>query len=70
MRKYIFFLRAVSVCIGLGACSDSSSRLEIEYLPVRLEPGQTGTLVGSDGAYADAEFKGFVSPVVNGFFTV
>ena len=70
MRKYIFFLLAVSVCIGLGACSDRSSRLEIEYLPVRLEPGQTGTLVGSDGAYADAEFKGFVSPVVNGFFTV
>ena len=44
MRKYIFFLLAVSVCIGLGACSDSSSRLEIEYLPVRLEPGQTGSL--------------------------
>lgn len=70
MRKYIFFLLAVSVCLGLGACSDSSSRLEIEYLPVSREAGRNSTLVGTDGAYADVEFKGFVSPVVNGFLTV
>lgn len=67
MRLHVF-IPLLLLCLTLGACS--RDRLEIEYIPVKTEEGDRVTLMAPDGKTVDYDFKGDVSPVFDGVFTV
>lgn len=68
MRSKLLF--PLMILLGLVSVACSESRMEVEYMPVYLDSDQRMTLMSPDGSTVDYDFKGYVSPVVNGCFTV